>query len=79
MYKLDNGAIEQIEKLNSFKFLDYIDETGTTICGKYPIAVALDVCKKLGAKRGKLLKYYTSGDVANDYSSAVGYGAIEIK
>ncbi len=79
MHKLDNGAIEEIKRLNAPAFLDYINDTGATICGKIPIATAIESCKLLGAKKAKLLHYYTSGDVIKDYSSAVGYGAIVIE
>jgi len=30
----------------------------------------------MGATRGKLLKYATSGDITGDKSSVVGYGSI---
>jgi len=79
MYKLDKEAIGHIKELDAYKFLSYIDKTGATICGKYPIAVMLEACKLLGAKEAKLLHYYTSGDIVGDYGSAVGYGAIVIK
>jgi len=79
MYKLDNEAIEHIQKLDAQAFLDYIGNTGATICGKIPIAAAIASCKLLGAKKAKLLHYYTSGDITRDYSSAVGYGAIVIE
>jgi len=32
--------------------------------------------KKMGATKGKLLKYATSGDVAGDNKSVVGYSSI---
>ena len=76
LYKLDKGAIDFILKMDAKGFLDYTDEKEATICGKHPIAVAIELCKLLGAKKGKLLKYYTSGDVIDDYSSAVGYGSV---
>jgi len=79
MYSLDKGAIKLIESLDPDKFLDYAGETRATICGKFPIAVSLELCKKLGAKKASLLRYYTSGDVVNDYSNAVGYASIKIK
>jgi AmmeMemoRadiSam system protein B len=78
MYKLDNGAIDEIKKLNADGFLEYIDNTGATICGKIPIAAAIASCTLLGAKKAKLLMYYTSGDIVKDYSSAVGYGAVVV-
>ncbi|MBW2984956.1 AmmeMemoRadiSam system protein B, partial [Candidatus Woesearchaeota archaeon] len=50
-----------------------------TICGRIPIATLIDICKGLGAKKGRLLHYYTSGDIIGDYGNAVGYGAIVIE
>lgn len=78
MHALDKKAIQHIKKLDSEGFLDYVQETGSTICGKMPIAAAISACKLLGAKKAALLQYYSSGDITGDYSSAVGYGAISI-
>jgi len=79
MHKIDKEAIEQIKNLDPKAFLDYISNTGATICGKIPIATLIDSCKLLGAKKAELLHYYTSGDIVKDYSSAVGYGAISVE
>jgi AmmeMemoRadiSam system protein B len=79
MAKLDKGAIKHICSLDPEGFLDYINKTGATICGQYPIATLLELSKLLGAKKAELLKYYTSGDVIGDYSSAVGYASIKIE
>ena len=79
MYELDNKAIKIIEGLKATKFLQYVDETGATICGKNPIAVVVEACKMLGAEKGMLIAYYTSGDITGDYRNAVGYGSIVIK
>jgi hypothetical protein len=64
--------------LNSHSFLDYIKQTHATICGKYPIAVLIELSKMLKAKKATLLKYYTSADILKDYSNAVGYASIKI-
>ena len=77
MKKLDTGAIEFIEKLDAQGFLDYVQRTGATICGRCGIAVLLWLMKNKDDKiKGELLKYYTSGDVVGDYSNAVGYASI---
>ncbi|MFH0978947.1 MAG: AmmeMemoRadiSam system protein B [Candidatus Woesearchaeota archaeon] len=76
LYKLDKGAIECILQLKSGKFLDYVDNTRATICGSLPIAVLLDLVQ---AEKAELLQYYTSGDINNDYSSAVGYASISFR
>jgi AmmeMemoRadiSam system protein B len=75
MYKLDKDAIEYIKKLDSEEFLNYIDKTGATICGKFAIAALLTYLKTADTE---LLKYYTSADISDgDYSFAVGYAAIK--
>lgn len=78
MYELDKEAINHIKNLDAKEFLKYINNTGATICGKMPIAATIASCKLLGAKKARLLHYYTSGDIIKNYDSAVGYGAISI-
>jgi len=48
------------------------------MCGLAPVAILLRVAKLLGAKKGKLIKYQTSGDASGDTSSVVGYAGITI-
>lgn len=79
LYALDDKAIKHIKNLDAYRFLEHTEQTGATICGKFPVAVMVDVCKLLGGKNAKLLKYYTSGDVIKDYSSAVGYASIVVE
>lgn len=74
LYALDKGAIDLISKLKAKEFLEYAKKT--TICGAGVIAAAIEVCKATGSKKAALLRYYTSGDITGDYSSAVGYGSI---
>jgi len=78
-YDLDNNAIKHILNLSPSSFLEYTEKTGATICGRYPIAVCLELTKMLGAKKAFLLKYYTSGDISGDYSNSVGYASIKIE
>ena len=72
--KLDEGAIKNIIAKNFQGFLNYVDETGATICGTRPIGIVL---KMLPAKaQGAQLDYYTSGDLTGDFSSSVSYASI---
>ena len=73
IYELDQGAIRLIKDMDSDGFLNYVYETGTTICGQLPIALLL---KTLEKTKGKLLQYYTSADIMGDYRNAVGYASI---
>jgi AmmeMemoRadiSam system protein B len=73
MRKLDSGAIEHIKKMDSAGFLDYVNKKQATICGQMPIAALIET---INAKKAKLLKYYTSGDIVEDYTNSVGYASI---
>lgn len=77
LHDLDRKSINQILKLDTKAF--YEEATKTTICGAAPIIVCIEICKQLGAKKARLLKYYTSGDVMKDYGNAVGYAGIVIE
>ena len=56
--KIDLAAIEEFQCLNPEKTLEAAKKT--TICGPQTITTLLLICKKLGATKGELLKYYTS-------------------
>ncbi len=79
IYRLDKEAISFIQKRDADKFLQFCAQKQATICGKCPIAALIEVCSLLGAKKAELLQYYTSGDISNDYSTAVGYCALVVK
>jgi len=72
LYNLDKKAIDFILKLDTEGFLKYSENK--TICGKYAIAVTMELCKSKA--RAKFIDYYTSGDIINDYRNAVGYGGV---
>ncbi len=72
--QLDMGAIEGVLHRDRNRFLDYVQETGATICGAHPIAILMDLLPENA--RGKLLAYYTSGDITGDDAESVSYAAI---
>jgi len=76
MYELDKKAISHILSLDASSFASYVTNVHATICGYAPILATMFAVKALGSRQAKLLKYYTSGDVIHDYSSAVGYASI---
>jgi AmmeMemoRadiSam system protein A/AmmeMemoRadiSam system protein B len=75
---LDGGAINEITEMNSKGFLDHIEKTKATICGKNPIALLLYTLSATQNKNihGTLVNYYTSGDLVGDYSNSVSYATI---
>jgi len=69
--KVDMGAYEYIEKLDTKGFLEYKSKTGATICGYIPVAILLSMLDK-GAQ-AHLVKYSTSGQLTGDFSNSVSY------
>jgi len=74
----DRLAIEQMEKLDGRGLYDTIHRYDISMCGYLPATAILLASRELGATRGTLLKYATSGDVNHDYSHVVGYAGMMI-
>jgi AmmeMemoRadiSam system protein B len=72
----DDKAIDAILDLDENRFLEVVEGYRASICGYAPIVSAIIIAKKLGAKKGELLKYTNSGDITGDHSSVVAYAAI---
>jgi AmmeMemoRadiSam system protein B len=75
-HKQDMALIEPILNLDLDSFYKILYEKKITACGYGAIATTMAACKELGATKGELLKYATSGDITGDKSSVVGYGSI---
>jgi len=75
-YETDKYVIKSIAKLDEEEFFDRVQEKNASICGYGGIATTMVAAKELGSKKGKLLKYATSGDVIGDRSQVVGYGSV---
>lgn len=72
----DERAIEAIEKLDEELLMQEIQEHEISMCGFGPVIIMLSCLKQLGAKKSRLVKHQTSGDVSGDYSSVVGYAGM---
>lgn len=75
-HKQDKLLIEPILKLDLDDFYRVLQENQVSACGYGAIASTMLACKELGATQGTLLKYATSGDIAGDMTSVVGYPSI---
>ena len=75
-HEQDLALIEPILEMNVDKFYDVLQKRKVSACGYGAIASTIIACKELGATKGELLKYATSGDVTGDTTSVVGYGSI---
>jgi hypothetical protein len=74
----DALAIEAILGLDEQKLKRVVQESEISICGFAPIAILIKAAKLLGAKKGQLIKYQTSGEASGDQRSVVGYAGITI-
>ena len=72
--ELDMGAVDPILALDRPGFIQYVRDTGATICGAHPIGVLLETLPE--GTTGRLLKYYTSGDITGDHTDSVSYATI---
>lgn len=75
-HKQDMSLIEPMLKLDLDTFYEVLNAKNITACGYGAMATTMVACKELGATKGELLKYATSGDISGDKSSVVGYGSI---
>lgn len=75
-HEQDHELIKPILKMDLDEFYNVLHEREITACGYGAIASTMIACKEMGATKGELLKYATSGDIAGDKTSVVGYGSI---
>ena len=74
--EIDDYVIEPIMELDVSEFYKRIYSRDASVCGFGAIAAMLHAAGRLNAKKGRLVKYATSGDVAKDMLSVVGYAGI---
>lgn len=75
-YEQDEALIQSILDLDSENFYKVLQKRNVSACGYGAIASTMVACKELGATKGRLLKYATSGDITGNKNSVVGYGSI---
>ncbi|MGB7678349.1 MAG: MEMO1 family protein [Nitrososphaeraceae archaeon] len=75
-HRKDLELIDAISSLEVASFYETLERLDISACGYGAIASAMIAVKELGATRGELLKYATSGDITGDTSSVVGYASI---
>jgi MEMO1 family protein len=75
-HRKDSQLIKSILSLDISAFYYTLREYNVSACGYGAIATVMVAAKNLGATRGELIRYATSGDVTGDKSSVVGYSSI---
>jgi len=74
----DNLAIEAILALDEKELAARVRREKISMCGFAPVTVMIKAAKLLGAKKGRLVRYQTSGDASGETDSVVGYAGITI-
>jgi AmmeMemoRadiSam system protein B len=74
--KKDRLAIDKALVLDAKGLLDTCARERITMCGVVPSAIMLIAARELGAKKGELIKYATSGEVSGDLGAVVGYAGM---
>jgi AmmeMemoRadiSam system protein B len=72
----DHLAIRCLEALDPEGLARTVQEEDISMCGWAPAMAVVQACKRLGATRGELVRYATSGDVTGDTVSVVGYAGM---
>jgi len=72
----DAKAIEKLKALDAKGLYDACREGRISMCGLGPAVAMLAAVKDLGAERGELVRYATSGEVSGDYDAVVGYAGM---
>lgn len=75
-HRKDNELIKTVLDLDVYKFYSVLERLNVSACGYGAIASIMVAAKSLGATKGELLRYATSGDVTGDKGAVVGYSSI---
>lgn len=75
----DRYAIEAILALDEDELSRRIAGRNITMCGWVPTVSMIAAARELGAKKGELIRYQTSGNISGDFSGVVGYAGILLK
>ncbi|GHV50500.1 MEMO1 family protein [Deltaproteobacteria bacterium] len=78
--RLDNIALEAVENLDAEYFFKTVRGRGISMCGVYPMTMALAALAKLGVKSARRIAYATSGETGAafgaDKKKVVGYAGV---
>ena len=75
----DKKALEAILSLDPKNLNKAVSRYRISMCGPGPVMAMLVATSLLGAKKARLLKYATSGDITGDYEAVVGYASVVVE
>ncbi len=76
--RIDHKTLSAIEDWDYLSMSRNFGQRVWEACGGAPIVAAMIAAERLGANQAKVLKYANTGDVTNDRSRVVGYGAVAL-
>ena len=75
----DQMAIDAVVAREPETLWRVVEEHDVSMCGYIPSTTMLVAANALGAKRARLIKHATSGDVSGDYERVVGYASLVVE
>jgi AmmeMemoRadiSam system protein B len=72
----DGKAIEKLQAVDAQGLYEVCRAEHISMCGLGPAVAMLTAMKEIGAKRGEVVRYATSGDVNGDRDAVVGYAGM---
>ncbi|KAF2140974.1 uncharacterized protein K452DRAFT_229220 [Aplosporella prunicola CBS 121167] len=74
---VDGYCMDAVESKSHQKFLDILEETGNTVCGRHPIGVVMAAIESLSLQEGQgkftFVRYERSSDCVSPKDSSVSY------
>ena len=74
--KKDSLALEAAVNLDPRGLFNTVRENDISMCGVLPMTTGLFAAKTMGATKGELVAYATSGEVSGDFEQVVGYAGV---
>lgn len=75
----DRCALERIQLLDARGLLEVCARESMTMCGRGPVAVMLEACRRLGAVGAEVVDYRHSGWVNGDTRNVVSYAGVVVR
>ncbi|MBG0790924.1 MAG: AmmeMemoRadiSam system protein B [Desulfovibrionaceae bacterium] len=72
----DAMALDAAVALDPAGLFETVRSNNISMCGVMPMTVGLYAALELGATKGELVTYATSGEVSGDYDQVVGYAGV---
>ena len=74
----DHRALDPILALDPVGLHEVVTQQHISMCGFGPAVAMIQAAKMLGATRGELIRYATSGDINGQRDHVVGYAGVVV-